>query len=347
MLKIDNHLYYRSEDYYSCDITPKRITSEYELEIYEGGTGVTYIDGKKYAHAKGNLIFAKPGQERFTMGSFHCRAIWFVCTDSCLNGLFCALPDWISLREEEYEELVGLWESCGAVHYPANKEGHVHNESPANNKKYADSESLANNKKYADSESLANNKNYADNKSHASNKDHEAGESVGNPGICGSCEKREEGNSLAERLEEYEKVLRICSLAARAAGRSQTVENRPPGRYLKNLMTAKEAIDEHFREPIQIKDMAEKAFLSPNFFRRKFTEEFGLSPSRYLLELRLSHAVKQILTTDMPLSQIAYESGFGSQSYMNYVFKKEFAMSPLPYREKLKNMETKQQRSSG
>ncbi len=275
MLKIDNHLYYRSEDYYSCDITPKRITSEYELEIYEGGTGVTYIDGKKYAHAKGNLIFAKPGQERFTMGSFHCRAIWFVCTDSCLNGLFCALPDWISLQEEEYEELTRLWESCG------------------------------------------------------------------------DGEKREEENSLAEKLEEYEKVLRICSLAARAAGRSQTVENRPPGRYLKNLMTAKEAIDEHFRESIQIKDMAEKAFLSPNFFRRKFTEEFGLSPSRYLLELRLSHAVKQLLTTDMPLSQIAYESGFGSQSYMNYVFKKEFAMSPLPYREKLKNMETKQQRSSG
>ena len=275
MLKIDNHLYYRSEDYYSCDITPKRITSEYELEIYEGGTGITYIDGKKYAHAKGNLIFAKPGQERFTMGSFHCRAIWFVCTDSCLNGLFCALPDWISLQEEEYEELTRLWESCG------------------------------------------------------------------------DGEKREEENSLAEKLEEYEKVLRICSLAARAAGRSQTVENRPPGRYLKNLMTAKEAIDEHFRESIQIKDMAEKAFLSPNFFRRKFTEEFGLSPSRYLLELRLSHAVKQLLTTDMPLSQIAYESGFGSQSYMNYVFKKEFAMSPLPYREKLKNMETKQQRSSG
>ena len=268
MLKIYNHLYYRSEDYYSCDITPKRITSEYELEIYEGGTGATYIDGKKYAHAKGNLIFAKPGQERFTMGSFHCHAIWFVCNDSYLNGLFCALPDWISLQEEEYEELVRLWESCS------------------------------------------------------------------------DCEKSEEENSLAERLGEYEKILRICSLAARAAGRSQTVENRPPGRYLKNLMTAKEAIDEHFRESIQIKDMAEKAFLSPNFFRRKFTEEFGLSPSRYLLELRLSHAVKQLLTTDMPLSQIAYESGFGSQSYMNYVFKKEFAMSPLPYREKLKNNQT-------
>ena len=40
--------YYKSTNYFSCDITPKRVTQYYELEIYDYGTGCASIDNILY-----------------------------------------------------------------------------------------------------------------------------------------------------------------------------------------------------------------------------------------------------------------------------------------------------------
>ena len=84
---------YISSHYFTCDITPKRITKRYELEIYLSGKGATYIDGKSYLHTENKVVLAKPGQGRFSTGEYHCYAVHFSCDDPDLIEALHQIPD--------------------------------------------------------------------------------------------------------------------------------------------------------------------------------------------------------------------------------------------------------------
>lgn len=72
--------------------TDRRRCQYYELEFYYGGTGASVVDGARYPHAVGNVLFARPGQERYTQGEMECFGIHFACLDGAfakayLDGL--------------------------------------------------------------------------------------------------------------------------------------------------------------------------------------------------------------------------------------------------------------------
>ena len=52
--------------------TPERITQYYEIELYISGNGESFIDGIPYTHEKGNLLFIRPNQKRYSRKSFVC-----------------------------------------------------------------------------------------------------------------------------------------------------------------------------------------------------------------------------------------------------------------------------------
>ena len=56
------------------------------------------------------------------------------------------------------------------------------------------------------------------------------------------------------------------------------------------------------------------------------------------LEFEISHlhkAVELLISTEMTLTEIAYECGFSSQSYFSYVFKKRMKLAPRAYAKKI------------
>ena len=55
----------------------------------------------------------------------------------------------------------------------------------------------------------------------------------------------------------------------------------------------------------------------------------------YVEEQRIKKAIDLMLSTNMTLTQIAYECGFSSQSYFSYAFKHAKGMSPRTYAKKL------------
>lgn len=59
---------------------------------------------------------------------------------------------------------------------------------------------------------------------------------------------------------------------------------------------------------------------------------FGCIFSEYINTLRLSYAEKLLKETDMPISNVAYNSGYGDPGYMSKKFKKKNNMSPSTYR---------------
>lgn len=94
------------------------------------------------------------------------------------------------------------------------------------------------------------------------------------------------------------------------------------------IQQAKQFIDDNYQKTISLKDIAKAVNLSPTYFREIFSAGVQKSPHRYLLEQRIRAAKNALIIDDSPIVEIAYSCGFSSQSYFNYVFKKETGQTP-------------------
>lgn len=88
----------------------------------------------------------------------------------------------------------------------------------------------------------------------------------------------------------------------------------------------------HFREDVTLASVAEKSGYTPNYFSHLFHESCGIRFVDFLTQLRLNYARTMLLTTTLPVSQIAQSSGFSSPSNFFRAFRKETGLSPLEFR---------------
>ena len=69
---------------------------------------------------------------------------------------------------------------------------------------------------------------------------------------------------------------------------------------------------------------------------RAFHEKFGISPKKYLLQLKFKKAARLLATTQLPVSIISNSLGFEDQLAFSRTFKKFYNVSPTDYRSHLK-----------
>lgn len=93
-------------------------------------------------------------------------------------------------------------------------------------------------------------------------------------------------------------------------------------------------IDEHFREPISLSKAAAEVHLSPNYFSHWFSRTLGTTYSQYVQFRRIQYASALLLSTRLSIEEIAWKAGYSSPSFFNRVFRKQYSMSPLAYRER-------------
>jgi len=79
---------------------------------------------------------------------------------------------------------------------------------------------------------------------------------------------------------------------------------------------------------VSLAEMAAAARFSPAQFVRLFRNTLGCTPYQYVLKMRLARARDMVVTSDLPLSDIAEETGFASQSHMTSAFVREFKSPP-------------------
>ena len=89
---------------------------------------------------------------------------------------------------------------------------------------------------------------------------------------------------------------------------------------------------EHYREEISLETIAAIAHLSPTSFCRFFKKTTRKTFVDVLTEFRLKHAAQLLASSEKPIADICFESGFGNLSYFNKAFKKSLGQSPLGYR---------------
>ncbi len=92
-------------------------------------------------------------------------------------------------------------------------------------------------------------------------------------------------------------------------------------------------IDQHFSEPLTLQDIGNALHASPYYLSHVFKDASGYSPTQYLLRRRIGEAQNLLISTDLPMAQIAERVGFETQNYFNLQFSKHVGMPPGKYRE--------------
>ena len=93
-------------------------------------------------------------------------------------------------------------------------------------------------------------------------------------------------------------------------------------------------IQQNFTGKILLKEFGKQFHLSEKYISRYFKEHFHITISQYVTYLRLEHAKQLLQDTDIPVTEVAMQSGYQNVSYFIRSFKKTYGMSPLKYRNK-------------
>lgn len=91
-------------------------------------------------------------------------------------------------------------------------------------------------------------------------------------------------------------------------------------------------VEERFDEPLSLREFAQKEFLSEAYLSRYFKKTTGLGFLQYLTEVRLNHALQNIIHSTESITDIALKNGFSSQKHFSEVFKAHFSVTPSEYR---------------
>ena len=85
------------------------------------------------------------------------------------------------------------------------------------------------------------------------------------------------------------------------------------------------------KSDLSIKEIADKSFMSEVYFRKIFKKEYGISPQKYIINLRIQNAVGLISSGYYSVKEIAYLSGYNDYKYFSTEFKKNKGVSPSEY----------------
>ncbi len=115
--------------------------------------------------------------------------------------------------------------------------------------------------------------------------------------------------------------------------RSDLLDYKPMREIAEKL---KALIDEMFSETQDLNAEMDKIGLSRKRMVELFREEYGMTPSSYVNDLRYNEALRLLTKTDNEVIDIAFSVGFSSLSAFYKFFKDRANMSPAAYRKEHK-----------
>jgi len=98
------------------------------------------------------------------------------------------------------------------------------------------------------------------------------------------------------------------------------------------LKPAVSFMDRHLLDNPRLAEIAKAVHLAPNYFHRKFSHTFHITPFHYMLARRLNLSRQLLLSTDLTLERVAERCGFYSAFHFSKLFKKHCGLSPRQFR---------------
>lgn len=128
--------------------------------------------------------------------------------------------------------------------------------------------------------------------------------------------------------------------SAAAAGFRPCIRCRPdsaPGSYAwlgveTTAVRAKKLIDEGALRHMSVEGLSNRLGISQRYLNKLFKRYYGTSPKQYVLYKQCDLAKQLLQQTQLPISQIAFASGFNSLRRFNDAFSKLFSLNPSQFR---------------
>ncbi|AVH55005.1 MULTISPECIES: GlxA family transcriptional regulator [Streptomyces] len=139
--------------------------------------------------------------------------------------------------------------------------------------------------------------------------------------------RKDHGSELAN------KVARRCVVPPlRDGGQAQYIEQPVPEPTATSTAATRAWALAHLGDPLTLTDLAGHARMSLRTFARRFNDEVGMSPGRWLIQQRVFRARHLLESSDLSVDQIAGEVGFATGTSLRQHLHAAIGVSPLAYR---------------
>ena len=103
---------------------------------------------------------------------------------------------------------------------------------------------------------------------------------------------------------------------------------------LRRLLRAKDRMDAASHEAWPVRRLAQVSAVSAAHFARSFKEAFGVPPHRYLLTRRIERAAALLRDTELPITEVAFQTGWHSLGTFGRIFRDVTGQNPGALRER-------------
>lgn len=102
----------------------------------------------------------------------------------------------------------------------------------------------------------------------------------------------------------------------------------------KRILKVKNYIDEHYKDEINLEQLADLVGMTSTSFSRYFKQRTGKNFLEYIIDIRLGHAARMLIDTTDSISEICWRTGFNTLTNFNRLFRKRKGCNPTEFREK-------------
>ncbi len=114
--------------------------------------------------------------------------------------------------------------------------------------------------------------------------------------------------------------------------REDVIADEYSDKHKNRLLSILNKIKDNYNKPITLQEIAESEYLSVSYLSKFFNEHIGMSFPRYVNTVRLEKVVETLITTDIPIIDIALRHGFPNEKSLYKLFKEVYGITPRQYR---------------
>lgn len=122
----------------------------------------------------------------------------------------------------------------------------------------------------------------------------------------------------------------ILVLANRSYHQYHGINDAYISREIQTIYDTLQYIAQHYQNKLELTDLAEFAHMSYHYMSRLFKQVTGISPHRYIVNLRIAVA-KDMLIRGIPIQETCVQVGYSNLSHFSRLFKQYTGMSPSEY----------------
>lgn len=145
------------------------------------------------------------------------------------------------------------------------------------------------------------------------------------------------GHEMGKEKKYYQDAVRALSITMlillfrnqRLREKKRIDTQIPQVHYVKDAI---EYIHQNYREDLSLDEIASYVGVSKYHFSRVFKDATSLTINQYINNLRCQQARQLLLTTELPVSEVAEQTGFRSVSYFTKAYKRLFSQTPTESR---------------